>query len=582
MIPAPLEPSALVARLASGPADATTVLTPNARLVQALQSEIDRRQVAAGRRAWEAPDILPFARFVERCHEDALFADGGGELPALVSPAESQLLWEEAIHAGTWRERVLSVPATAALARDAWDLAHAWRIEGAIEAAHGNEDAEAFAAWSAHYRRRTRRENLVDAARLPALVADGFARGTARPPGTIVLYGFDLVTPQQEDFLAACARAGVRVERCAGPRVASQVRRLAFDSPRSELEHAARWARARLERAAPGEAPRIAVVVPELGARRAEVARIFARVLDPSDAAAEGGAQRFNISLGTPLASYALVDAALDVLELCAAPLPFERVSRILRSPFIGGAQAERGARARLDAALRRFAPAALSLNRLRALVPEAIGRRGAACPSALAILDGLAGACRDDARAPAAEWARRFTTLLASAEYQSLAKWRETLAEFAALGAVAPPWSAMEARSRLRRLCADTTFQPASGEAPVQVLGILESAGLAFDHLWVSGLTEEAWPIAARAHPLISPALQRRARIPGASVERSLEVDAALTQAWRAAAPEVVFSSARADGDRELLPSPLIASIEKISVAQLAVADFATRRRAL
>src|SRR5512142_31324 len=517
MIPAPLEPSALVARLASGPADATTVLTPNARLVQALQSEIDRRQVAAGRRAWEAPDILPFARFVERCHEDALFADGGGELPALVSPAESQLLWEEAIHAGAWRDRVLSVPATAALARDAWDLAHAWRIEGAIEAAHGNEDAEAFAAWSAHYRRRTRRENLVDAARLPALVADGFARGTARPPGTIVLYGFDLVTPQQEDFLAACARAGVRVERCAGPRVASQVRRLAFDSPRSELEHAARWARARLERAAPGEAPRIAVVVPELGARRAEVARIFARVLDPSDAAAEGGAQRFNISLGTPLASYALVDAALDVLELCGAPL---------------------------DAALRRFAPAALSLNRLRALVPEAIGRRGAACPSALAILDGLAAACRDDARAPAAEWARRFTTLLASAEYQSLAKWRETLAEFAALGAVAPPWSAMEARSRLRRLCADTTFQPASGEAPVQVLGILESAGLAFDHLWVSGLTEDAWPLAVRPHPFSAPALQRQAGIPQASPERSLAIDAALTDAWRTAAPEVIFTS--------------------------------------
>src|SRR5512140_2841428 len=197
MIPShPLEPSALFARLAEGRAAATTVVTPNARLAQALLAEVDRRQLAAGRRSWEAPDILPFAAFVERCHEDALYAEAGGGLPSLLSPPQSQILWEEALHACGGRERVLSVPATAALARDAWDLAHAWRIEGAIEGAPGlsagNEDALAFAAWCAHYRRRTRRDNLVDSARLPALVAAGFASGAARAPRAIVIHAFDL------------------------------------------------------------------------------------------------------------------------------------------------------------------------------------------------------------------------------------------------------------------------------------------------------------------------------------------------------------------------------------------------------
>ncbi|HUI99052.1 MAG TPA: PD-(D/E)XK nuclease family protein, partial [Usitatibacter sp.] len=326
----------------------------------------------------------------------------------------------------------------------------------------------------------------------------------------------------------------------------------------------------------------------------AEVARLFSRVLGGSTRPGDGAEPLFNVSLGAPLASFALVDAALDVIELAGAPLPFERVSRVLRSPFLAGAEAERDARARLDAALRTIAPATLSLHRLRALVPEAIARRGAPpCPLLLAALDRLSVACVEETRAPAHEWARRFTACLDaagfpgervpdSAEFQALARWRELLSEYAALGAVAAAWSAGEARARLRRLCAETTFQPASGAAPVQVLGILESAGLAFDHLWVSGLTEESWPLPARPHPLLSPALQRLAGIPGASAERSLEVDSALTQSWRAAAPEVLFTSARAEGDRELLPSPLIAAVEEASSADLAIAEFATRRRAL
>jgi len=202
-----------------------------------------------------------------------------------------------------------------------------------------------------------------------------------------------------------------------------------------------------------------------------------------------------------------------------------------------------------------------------------------------------MSAACTQEARAPAHEWARRFTACLDaagfpgertpdSAEFQALARWRELLSEYAALGSVGGAWSAGEARARLRRLCAETTFQPASGAAPIQVLGILESAGLAFDHLWVSGLTEEAWPLPARPHPLLSPALQRRAGIPGASAERSLEVDAALTRSWCVAAREVLFTSARADGDRELLPSPLIAGVEEARDA--AIAGFATRRDAL
>ncbi|MBM3561492.1 MAG: hypothetical protein FJX53_16785, partial [Alphaproteobacteria bacterium] len=189
-------------------------------------------------------------------------------------------------------------------------------------------------------------------------------------------------------------------------------------------------------------------------------------------------------------------------------------------------------------------------------------------------------------------EWARRYSELLAaagfpgervtdSAEYQTLAKWQETLGELARLERVAPRLTHAQALARLRQLAADTLFQPrASAEglsAPIQVLGILESMGLTFDHLWVSGLTEDAWPLAARPDPFLPLALQKKAGIPQSTADSALALDARITAEWQAAAGEVVFSHAVAEGDRELLPSPLIARVPAPATSTLNATSTAT-----
>ncbi len=594
MTSAGIDPETLIARLVEGQGAGIAVLTPNSRLARSLEAEVDARHLAAGRASWEAPDVLPFATYVERCHEEALYSPSGANLPALLSDAAAAILWEEAIRASDWREKLLSVPGTAAMAAQAWSVAHDWRIEGAIRGERGSEDAEAFAQWAEHYRKRTEREGLTDGARLPSFVSGLIAQGFVTWPATLVVYAFDLLTPRQSDFLDACERAGIEVLRCDAPQVASRVRRAVLESPRQELEHAARWARARLEAAGEGPRPRIALVVPELEKRRREVARVFSRVFAPRGTLpGQAHAPLFNLSLGEPLDAFPIVDAALAILELGSGPVDYDQASRLLRSPFLEGAEAEHSQRARLDAALRRIAPAKLTAKRMRTLVPEATHKGAPDCTRFVRLLDRMAVAAQESSRAPAHEWARRFTRMLDAAgfpgertldsvEYQALEKWREVLATLAALGLVAPGWSGAEARSRLQRLCRDTVFQPKSGDAPVQVLGILESVGLAFDHLWVSGLTEDAWPLAANPQPLIAPALQRKAGIPQASPEKSLEFDRAITLGWKGAAAEVVFSSARADGDRELIASPLITDIAAEHSAALGIPDFPLLRDAL
>ena len=58
-----------------------TVLTPNRRLAQALQRDLDQWQSANGLQAWEAADILPPEAWLTRCHAHALQQASAAELP---------------------------------------------------------------------------------------------------------------------------------------------------------------------------------------------------------------------------------------------------------------------------------------------------------------------------------------------------------------------------------------------------------------------------------------------------------------------------------------------------------------------
>ena len=550
-----LDHSQLFARLAEGHAAHLTVVTPNQRLTHRLTLEFDDYQTARGLTSWEAADILPFGAFVERLWQDALYSDVGERLPLLLTPAQEQHLWERILA----DSGLLIVPQAAAQCREAWRLLHGWRIAGGP----GNEDALAFAQWSAAYRKAT--VDDIDAARLPDLMA-GYL-DAVKKPALIVAYGFDVMPPQTREFLGHFEWV-----ECAPPPVGGGAVRASFPSAKHELEASAKWARKRLE----AGAKRIGVVVPDLGQRRAQVVRVFSRVMDPGyNLPSRAKAPLpFNVSLGQPLAAYPLVDAALTLLELAFTPIDFPRVSHLIRSPFLGGADTELAKRASFDVRLRRDADETMALAKLVAAAEPA--------PLLRKRLEAVFAAAKPGADSPA-EWARRFSSVLEAAgfagermlgsdEFQTRVKWHEMLGELAKLERIAARFSFGDAFATLKRLCADTLFQPESPEAPIQILGVIESQKQRFECLWVSGLTDDAWPRDARPNPFIPIALQKRAGIPQASAESSAALDRRTTDEWRHSAAEVVLSHPAKDEDRDLAPSPLIAGIAE---APLELPDY-------
>ncbi|TAK67301.1 MAG: PD-(D/E)XK nuclease family protein [Betaproteobacteria bacterium] len=573
---AALSKAQLFARLAEGLAGGVTVITPNQRLAQSLEREFDAAQAAQGRSAWESADILSYSAFVQRCYEDALYSELASALPILLTPAQEQSLWEDAIRASKLAETLLSASSAATQCREAWQLAHAGCLMPRLKAAAANEDAKAFLDWAARYERAcarsSRKSGYIDAARLPDAVIPLLAHQALTKPKTLVRYGFDIMTAQQRALLDALEAVGIEVLATGPAGDAGRCSRIAFTAERDEMLASATWARARLEA---NPQAHIGVVVPGLAQARSTVKRIFASIMQPDHSLPGVSKQTlpFNISIGISLNQYPLVHDALLALQLAGREIEFNRASRLLRSPFFAGSEAEMTARARLDAVLRARAGTTLTLEALLRLMDM----RGAPrCPVLAERLSQLAEFRKTNlfgAKRPS-EWAKAISAALGllgfldkgrgldSTEYQTLKKWHEVVAGFAALDAVAGRMGYADACRRLARVTADTLFQPEAADVPVQILGVLESAGLEFDHLWVMGLTDDAWPIPVRPNPFIPIKLQREAGVPQADAAGSIELDRRITAGWLAAAPEVVFSHPLREGDRELSASPLIAAV--------------------
>jgi probable DNA repair protein len=580
------------ARIESRIKSGCAVVTPNRRLAAGLKREYDARQAAAGEAAWPTADILPFSAFVERVYGDALYSGAAAGLPILLAPAQELALWEAIIRESDTGKSLLAIPEAAALARDAWQLAHAWNLLPRLGKFPLNDDARAFREWAQRYEAVTRRGRHTDRARLPDVAASRLTQPDIRKPPSLVHYGFDLLMPQQSAFFQALAAAGCEVSG-AGPQPRGGARlRVACADSTDEIRRAAAWARARLETTRPetGSSARIGIVVPELAKHRKAIQRIFSSVMEP-DYALPGRkhpALPFNISLGEALNSYPLVNAAFLVLELAGREIDFERASRLIRSPFLAGAQSEFARRARLDAKLRKRAEPVVTLDRLLALIE----REDAACPVLAQRLAALAEfrKARLFGGQPPSAWAKAISEALTavgfpgergldSTEFQALAKWHEVVTEFAALDRVLPRAGYADAVSRLRRMAADALFQPETPDVPIQVLGEFEATGMEFDHLWVLGLSDETWPRAPRPNPFLPAELQRAAGVPQGSAAGMLELARRLTGEWLSCSDEVVLSYPLREDDREFKPSPLIVAVPE---GRLALPEYASYRGAV
>ena len=158
--------------------------------------------------------------------------------------------------------------------------------------------------------------------------------------------------------------------------------------------------------------------------------------------------------------------------------------------------------------------------------------------------------------------------------EHQQLLHWREVLESLIGLDPICGPCDVTTALAQLAQLAWQYPFHARTAESPVQILGLLEAAGMLFDHLWVMQMDNLNWPLPLDPNPLIPVRRHIELQMPGASVDGELQFARAMTQRLAGSAGQVVFSHSRYRGDVELRPSPLIEEYAYVSAEQLSLID--------
>ena len=574
----------VLAALAAG----ATVVVSGERLARAVRLAHGEAQQAAGAAVWERPEVSAYRAFLERLYDraaDAALSDATQRLPKRISDAACESHWEEAIRGSAQGATLLQPAATAREAARSWTLIQAYRVPLERIAA-GDEDAQAFAAWTQTFLALSHERGWLEDARLVDWLATRARAGLLPLPKRILFAGFDELTPQQQELVESLKAGGCAVEvSTVQPDGASGARRLTQDDAEAERRAAAAWARRLLEQ---DPSASIGIVAQDLDECRAALARALDDALCPPAAAGHDVARAYDLSLGLPLDTFPVVHAALAALDLLRRRTAFPTVSMLLRSPFLAGADSERDARARLELRLRGRVSEEIGLKALQSF---AAGLGGV--PRLMASLHVLLEKVVSlrSQQAPSA-WARDFADALTragwpgeraldSSEYQAVTALRDLIGSLVHLDAALGAVPLGEALTRLRRLCAEHIFQPAGVDAPVQVLGLLETSGLSFDHLWVMGMFDAAWPPSPRPAAFIPARLQREYGLPHASAAIELQFARRLTERLLASAPATVVSSPASEADEELRPSPLISHLPSLQMQPVGTRAYRSQLQA-
>jgi len=556
----------------------TVLVTATRRLSRHLSLLYSLFQQGKKRTVWETPAIMPMNTWLEKC----FFFMEEKEKPYLLTSEQEEALWEGIISSSHPEHGFPGMSLLSETAARAWEIVVRYKLSWLKLQDSQDREISEFVRWAVMFGRLCSEKKFLSRAGLPGFMIRSLEKSLVSLPQTLILAGFYEFDPVQKDLLLALEKKQVNLRVLDQGSSCAKPCKTSFNEFKKEAEIAARWA---LNLTLENPEARVGIVVPGLESHRSGLIRIFDHVFHPETIVniCEPEKRIFNISLGTPLGRYPLVRCALVFLELLRKDRwDIRELGVVLSSPFIRAGSDEFAARAALDTRIRRgsrpWRPAGSVL--------EMAGQKGEPfyCPVLVQIVAQAVEmlSLQDRFQSPA-RWAAHFSLLLKTAgwpdsrkmnsfEYQTFQAFKEELSGLSRLEAVLEPITYQEALRRFKKILNSRPFQPESGLAPVQVLGLFEAMGLDFDHLWVMNLNSDVLPGPSKPNPLLPVELQRRYQTPGSSPGRELDLAARIMNLLLCSSQEIIFSYSVREDDREILESPLIRTVPYIGQEKIEI----------
>jgi ATP-dependent helicase/nuclease subunit B len=535
------------------------VVTASDRAARALQAEFHRARQAEGLKAWPAPSILDWRSFVRN-----LWGDHALDHRLLLSATQELALWADIAGRDRRSATLLDGPRhrVAALAMEAHDLlaSHAPQYLHPSARRAWQQDAAAFSAWLSAFDELCRDGDLLTMSRLPLELIPLLQNSASRERPQLLTAGFDRILPVQRSLFDAWGKW----HELADGESASDVGYYQAADVQTELAASALWCKHFL---AVNSRARLLVVTQDAAGRRGEIERAFLSHVGST------ASPLFEFSLGIPLSKIPLAKSALLLLRWLRESLEESEVDWLFSTGHVSADPREQAALQRIMRELRRRSQqrthwtldAFCRSEQSARVLPQSWPQRVRQSQRTLA--------ARADRPQSPLDWAGQIPQLLqaagwpgfralSSTEFQAAQRWQQAVEACGSLGFDGRRISWREFLDALARALDETLFAPESRDAPIQIAGPAESAGLTADAIWFMGADEDAWPAGGSTHPLLPLPVQREAAMPHASPQLDRALAATINARLLASAPQVCFSFARQRESTESRPSRLIAQL--------------------
>lgn len=579
------------------PEPGSVLITVNQRLSRHYAQLHSQAQLRAGRSWWETPVIVPQSAWLRSLHS-ACIANGTSTHTLLPDLVAAQL-WRAAVKQDKASALLLDTGLAARNAQRAWQTSKAWCCKGVSETeVNASDDHRAFARWRRYFEQHCKKNSLIDVASLAEHLQSVILQNplAIQLPTKILLAGYLLVPPQLKQFLTVLENQGTEVVFVdsnsdddnnesvhsnsplapSDPKATQRVHRLVYHDDDSAFVTIATQAQLLL---AENPSLRLGVVVADLAQRRNQVLRSFDSVFFPAanpEEIAKNG-RPFDLSIGLPLVEQSIVRAALLFLKLMVKGLDATELSALLLSPYLPGSQKDARNRELLDRQCRNERVRRISFFEFIALQRANTPLRKS--------LEKIAKK-RWDKTGTATQWANHFGTALSSlgwpgkaidsTEYQTVEVWSACLDDLQLLDN-GEKLSAHAGLQLLQQLCTERVFQIETPSTPIQIMGRLESHGLSFDTLWVTGFDSEIWPPVSTPTPFIPIQQQKAAGVPDASPEKRLQIAKKELTLWQRHADDLYLCHAQSRNGTSLSSAAILNELVLDSSIQFAKPDKQT-----
>ncbi len=527
-----------------------------------------RLVVGAADPVCETPQVLHWHAWLNE------LADGQASLPVPLNRVQESWLWERVVRndlspsSGGRQHSAASLRGLAGHASEAYAIMQEYQID-ADALQFGGDEADALLRWIA-----AAHQQLASGALSGRMLAADIGRqllacmDDIEKPASILLAGFEVMTPMQQGLLSALQDSGVDLMHVPDQSKPADPTLCACDDLQAEFHHVAARVAALL---ADKPAARIAIATTDAVNHLSGLKRSLNDALMPGWRSDPFCSMPAVAMRGGRLSDAPMIAQLLHMLALAGEfSLSFDDVSALLFSPWLRGFDKERFERARLDAKLRQQ-------NRHRMRFKSLLNAKDVqALPELFSVLKILAGWNREKRSANA--WVKAVHELLRASgfvqagtdedvqrsnqEILQMNAFRDLLISLVAVDAMDETLSWRQFLSLLRTGCAEACLAETPRYANVSVLPLAQIAGLCFDHLFVIGMDEEAFPPPVRPYPLLPASVQQQYALPMSSGALLYDASQHLWASLLRAAPCVELSYAKQRDDKEVLPSSFAADL--------------------